>query len=82
MVRTQIQLEEEQVRILKKLAAAQHASMAEIIRQAVDMFAGEKMPQADPLRRRRALRAAGHFRSGIGDMATAHDEHLAEIFGR
>ncbi|MCX5847590.1 MAG: ribbon-helix-helix domain-containing protein [Deltaproteobacteria bacterium] len=35
MVRTQIQLPEEQVAMLKKMAAAQHKSMAEIIRQAI-----------------------------------------------
>ena len=38
MVRTQIQLPEEQVAMLKKMAVAQHKSMAEIIRQAVDFF--------------------------------------------
>jgi len=38
MVRTQIQLPEEQVAMLKKMALAQHKSMAEIIRQAVDFF--------------------------------------------
>jgi len=38
MVRTQIQLPEEQVALLKKMAAAQHESMAGIIRQAVDFF--------------------------------------------
>jgi hypothetical protein len=42
MVRTQIQLPEEQVALLKKMAAAQHESMAEIIRQAVDFFAKAK----------------------------------------
>ena len=38
MVRTQIQLPEEQVAMLKKMAVAQHKSMAEMIRQAVDFF--------------------------------------------
>jgi hypothetical protein len=42
MIRTQIQLPEEQVVFLKKMAAAQHKSMAEIIRQAVDYFAKAK----------------------------------------
>ena len=42
MVRTQIQLPEEQVAMLKKMAVAQHKSMAEIIRQAVDFFAKAK----------------------------------------
>ena len=38
MVRTQIQLPEEQVALLKKMAAAEHKSMAEIIRQSIDFF--------------------------------------------
>ncbi len=42
MVRTQIQLQEEQVAMLKKMAIAQHKSMAEIVRQAVDFFAKAK----------------------------------------
>ena len=42
MVRTQIQLPEEQVAMLKKMAAAQHKSMAEMIRQAIDFFAKAK----------------------------------------
>lgn len=36
MVRTQIQLTEEQSRTLKKLAMTRHLSVAELIRQAVD----------------------------------------------
>lgn len=42
MVRTQIHLPEEQVAILKKMAAAQKKSMAEMIRQAIDYFAKSK----------------------------------------
>jgi len=36
MVRTQIQLTEEQARALKEIAAARGESMAEVIRRAVD----------------------------------------------
>jgi hypothetical protein len=38
MVRTQIQLADGQVSVLKHLAALQHTSMAELIRRAVNMF--------------------------------------------
>lgn len=82
MVRTQIQLEENQVRMLKILAAAEHTSMAEIIRQAVDAYAGQRMPEADPLRRQRAIKAAGRFRSGAGNLAADHDAYLAEFYGQ
>lgn len=80
MVRTQIQLPEEQVVMLKKMAAAQHKSMAEIIRQAIDFFARAKYG-GEAQRRRRAMAAAGHFRSGLKDLAASHDSYLAEIFG-
>jgi len=80
MVRTQIQLPEEQVAFLKKMAAAQHKSMAEIIRQAVDFFAKAKQDGGDKQRRRRAMAAAGHFSSGVKDLAVSHDSYLAEIF--
>ena len=81
MVRTQIQLPEEHVVLLKKMAAAQHKSMAEIIRQAVDYFAKAKQAGGEEQRRRRAMAAAGCFRSGVKDLATSHDSYLIEIFG-
>lgn len=81
MVRTQIQLPEEQVAMLKKIAASEHKSMAEIIRQAVDFFAKTKHGGGEVERRRRAMAAAGQFRSGVKDLAVSHDSHLAEIFG-
>jgi hypothetical protein len=81
MIRTQIQLPEEQVILLKKMAAAQHKSMAEIIRQAVDYFAKAKLPEGEEQRRKRAMAAAGLFRSGVKDLAASHDAYLSEIFG-
>jgi len=80
MVRTQIQLPEEQVAFLKRMAATQHKSMAEIVRQAVDFFAQAKQAGGDKERRRRAIAAAGNFSSGVKDLAVAHDSYLAEIF--
>jgi len=82
MVRTQIQLPEEQVAMLKKMAAADHKSMAEIIRQSVDFFAKAKYGRSDEQRRRRAMEAAGQFRSGVKDLAAAHDSYLTEDFGK
>ncbi len=81
MVRTQIQLPEEQVILLKKMAVAQHESMAEIIRQAVDFFAKAKYGKEEEQLRRRAMAATGRFRSGVKDLATSHNSYLTEIFG-
>ena len=82
MPRMQIQLPEVQVAILKKIAAADNKSMAEIIRQSVDFFAKSKSLDADAQQRQRAIAAAGRFRSGIKDLSASHDDYLAEDFGK
>jgi Arc/MetJ-type ribon-helix-helix transcriptional regulator len=82
MIRTQIQLPEEQVAMLKEIAAAEHKSMAEIIRQSIDLLAKARYGGGEKQRRRRAMAAAGQFRSGVKDLAAAHDSYLAEAFDK
>jgi hypothetical protein len=82
MVRTQIQLTEKQAGELKRLAAAQGRSMADLIRVSVDKLLATPDAREDAHRRERALRAAGRFNSGIGDIAQNHDRYLAEIWSR
>jgi hypothetical protein len=80
MVRTQIQLAEQQVTILKQLAALQHTSMAELIRRAVDMFTASPDMGNIQACRQRALAAAGQFHSGRSDLSAKHDDYLAEAY--
>lgn len=80
MIRTQIQLPESQVALLKQLAVQQHVSMAELIRKAIDLFTASPEAGGLPETRLRALAAAGKFRSGRGDIAEHHDDYLAEAF--
>lgn len=80
MIRTQIQLAEQQVSILKQLAARQHTSMAELIRRAVDLFTASPAAENIQERRQRALAAAGQFHSGCSDLAARHDDYLAESY--
>ena len=81
MVRTQVQLHEEQLRELRARALAQNVSVSELIRRAVDlMVLADSLPSAKQ-RRRRALAAAGRFSSGRSDIAEHHDAYLAEAFG-
>jgi Arc/MetJ-type ribon-helix-helix transcriptional regulator len=82
MVRTQIQLTETQARRLKQLAAAQGRSMADLIRASVDALLAQAGAHDDAVRRARALRAAGRFRSGVRDLSSEHDRHLVEVLGR
>lgn len=80
MVRTQIQLTEEQAAQLKESAARTGVSMAELIRRAVDRAVAEEPSpsRADLLARAKA--AAGRFSSGRTDGAVNHDEHLSDAF--
>ena len=64
MVRTQIQLTEEQAKALKKMAASRHLSSAELIRRAVDSMI-KSGPGAEPEeRRQRAIEIAGQIQLG------------------
>lgn len=77
MIRTQVQITDDQARALKETASARGISIAEVIRQALDQhFAG----QASEPRRLRAVRAIGGFRSGRRDVSARHDDHLADAF--
>jgi Arc/MetJ-type ribon-helix-helix transcriptional regulator len=80
MVRTQIQLPEQQVALLKRLADQQHVSMAELIRRAVDLLTQSPDAISIKERKERALAATGRFHSGRGDLADRHDDYLAEAF--
>lgn len=77
MVRTQIQLTEEQARALKEMAAQRGVSMAELIRQAVDRIL-EEGDQAEKWRR--ALAIIGRYHSGERDISAEHDRYLAEDY--
>lgn len=79
MIRTQIQLTPEQARALKRLAAKEGKSVAELIRRSVDNLLQTSDTLDQAARRARALAAAGRL-SGPIDLATRHDEYLADAF--
>lgn len=80
MVRTQIQLTEEQAAAAKELARREGRSLADVVRESLDIHLRSRgaLERADL--KRRALAAPGRFRSGSRDLAIAHDGHLAETF--
>jgi hypothetical protein len=80
MVRTQIQLTNNQAQDLKRLAAARHLSIAELIRQGVDAILRSNMVMDIPEKRKRALALAGKYRSGKHDISKDHDQYLAENY--
>lgn len=83
MIRTQIQLTEEQAQRLREAASIEGRSMADIIRESVDAYLAEA-----PLRRSAeelrtdALALAGRYRSRVRNLASDHDRYLAEDLGR
>ncbi|MCB0157086.1 MAG: ribbon-helix-helix protein, CopG family [Caldilineaceae bacterium] len=78
MVRTQIQLTEEQTVQLRLLAAHEGLSVAEIIRRSVDLYLRSR-PFVDlDERKRNALSIAGKYSSGLTDISENHDMYLAE----
>jgi len=82
MVRTQIQLTEEQVKALKKIALSRHPSIAELIRQAVDTVIRTNTMVDIEERRKRAIDIVGRFSSGKRDISRKHDTYLVEAFGK
>ena len=83
MVRTQIQLTEQQACMARRLAAERHVSMAEVIRDGLELLLRSTgHPASEEERVRRALAVVGQFRSGSADGSGAHDAHLSEAYRR
>jgi hypothetical protein len=80
MIRTQIQLTEDQAKTLKRISASKHLSIAELIRRAIDTMI-KITPAADPEERlKRAHDIVGKFSSGKQDISKKHDVYLTETF--
>ncbi len=77
MVRTQIQLTEEQVQALKEIAAERRVSMSEVIRQGVERVLGERK---EAEKWRRALAIIGRYSDPEPDVSTDHDRYLDEAY--
>jgi len=78
MVRTQIQLTEDQAEQLKELARRMDVSMAELVRRAVDKI----LSDADQREKwRRASTAIGRWRDTDSDVAERHDTYLDDAYG-
>jgi predicted transcriptional regulator len=80
MIRTQIQLTEEQARALRELASRDHRSMADLVRESVSEYLARRRPTDRGGLARQARELAGRFRSGRPDLAEEHDRHLEEAF--
>ena len=82
MVRTQIQLTEEQAKKIKKIAVSRGVPMAEVIRDAVEGAIRSGAGTVSEERRKRALEIVGKFRSGKRDGSKKHDAYLTEAWSK
>lgn len=81
MIRTQIQLTEEQSGRLHEAARQSGVSSAEIIRRSLDRFLAAGVGGSEAMASRRsALEVVGRFHSGLADIASRHDDYLGEAY--
>jgi len=88
MIRTMVQLTEEQLRALKEMAKARKTSVAKLVRESVAQYVVVKAKEADrEEKRRRALEFIGKIESGEiqfydiegkTDLSVNHDEYFVE----
>jgi predicted transcriptional regulator len=77
MVRTQIQLSEDEAEAVKRLARERSVSMAAVIREAVDQYVSRESGASLDERWQRSQAAVGGFRSGLSDLSQTHDDEFA-----
>jgi len=78
MIRTQIQLTDDQAKALKALAAKTGVSIAELVRRGLVPLLRGGLADHDE-RARRATQAVGRFHSGKTDISVDHDRYLADL---
>jgi len=88
MVRTMVQLTEEQVRALKTLAKTRKTSIAKLVRESVTVYVATAM--SDPEQQKKKRRALAGLQkikkakyrdiAGKKDVSINHDKYLEEIY--
>ncbi len=79
MLRTQIQIEENQIKWLKDKAKERGVSVSQLIREGVEFYRKneDRLPEDQ---KKKALAAIGRYASGVSDISEKHDEYLAQAF--
>ncbi len=78
MVRTQVQLTDEQSAALKEISARSGRSVSDLVREGVEgVIARSASPSREELVRR-ALSVVGKFSSGKTDISRNHDDYFVE----
>lgn len=81
MIRTQIQLTEAQHKFLREKAVEYNVSMAELVRQGVELLAQrDQKPSRDELQRQALSIKTYDDIDGATDVSINHDQYLAKIY--
>jgi post-segregation antitoxin (ccd killing protein) len=79
MLRTQIQIEEDQIKWLRNRARERGVSVSHLIREGVEFYRKHEdwLPED---KKKKALAAIGRYASGVSDISDKHDDYLAKAF--
>ena len=79
MIRTQVQINEDQIKWLKDKARETGVSVSHLIRKSVDLYRSQedRLPMD---RKEKAIAAMGRFASGQSDVASRHDHYLVQAY--
>ncbi|MEA3359153.1 MAG: ribbon-helix-helix protein, CopG family [Thermodesulfobacteriota bacterium] len=79
MIRTQIQIKDDQIEWLRIKARERGVSVSQLIREGITLFRAdqERFPEN---KKKKALAAIGRFSSNISDISERHDDYLVEAF--
>jgi hypothetical protein len=77
MIRTQIELDEEEWKALRQCSTETGRSVADLVREGIRLYlSSRKHPREEQVRR--AIAAIGKYRSGLKDGSVNHDRYLAD----
>ena len=79
MIRTQVQIKEDQIQWLRNQARSRGVSVSQLIREGIDLYRlrEDHLPAN---KKNKALAAVGRFSSGRSDISSKHDEYLAKAY--
>ena len=79
MLRTQIKIEENQIKWLRDRAKERGVSVSHLIPEGVEYYRKyeDRIPEDQ---KKKALAAIGRYASGVSDISEKHDDYLAKSF--
>ncbi len=82
MIRTQIQLTDQQSKLLKALAMKEGVSAAELIRRSIDQYLQHSRHRDREDLKQKAFSIIGKYASGLDDVGENHDTYLVDAYSK